>query len=553
MLEIRNLPLPLSGGRASGLAYDEGRLRDAVAAALGVSSVDVADCRVARRSVDARNKSDVHFVATVRARLSGGDRAEACLAAGLKNVVVYDGVPYEPPVLSGALPDDPPVVVGAGAAGLFCALALAEAGIAPVLVERGRPAGIRSGDVARFNETGVLDEGSNIQFGAGGAGTFSDGKLTTGTNSPANAWVLRRFVEAGASPDILWQGKPHIGSDVLPTVVSNIVARIEACGGRVLWESTLVDVETADGALVGAELACRGGADGSISTLRLDCRLMVLACGHSARDVFFLLKDHGVTLEPKVFSVGARIEHLQETIDRAQYGKAAGHPCLPAADYKLSWHTPSGRGVYTFCMCPGGTVVAAASERGGVVTNGMSEFARDGANANAAVLVNVAPEDLPGIDRDVLAGVGFQRALESAAYGAGGGSYVAPAQLVGDFLQGVPSSGPASVAPTYPRGVAWGDVGALLPPYVADALREGLGRMARRMRRFDDPSAVLTGLETRSSSPVRVVRGNRLCSVDVDGLYPCGEGAGYAGGIMSAAVDGLRCAAAIVDRLNGNA
>ena len=551
MIEVRNVKLALSGGSAGERPYDPERLRAIVARRLGVPEGDIASCDVVRRSVDARNKGDVHFVATIASGLLGGEARESKLVSELANrdVSMRAVDLYVPPKLIVSPPNDPPVVIGAGAAGLFCALALAEAGVAPVLIERGMPAVRRAADVARFNETGDLDPESNIQFGAGGAGTFSDGKLTTGTSSPAHAWIASRFVEMGASPDILWQAKPHIGSDVLPTVVDNIAARIVACGGRIEWGARMVDF--AVGASGIASIACeRRDADGNTTTFEIACSSCVLACGHSARDVFELLRQRRVALEPKVFSMGFRIEHPQSLVDRAQYGKAAGHPSLPPADYKLSWHDDDGRGVYTFCMCPGGTVVAAASEPGGVVTNGMSVFARDGSNANSALLVNVYPEDIEGIGDDVLAGVEMQRAIERRSFEAGGGAYVAPAQLLGDFLQGVASRGAGSVCPTYPRGVAWCDLNDLLPGYITGAMAAAVAPMARKLRGFDLADAVLTGCETRSSSPVRVVRGQDLCSVSVDGLYPCGEGAGYAGGIMSAASDGLRCAAAVVDRLN---
>ncbi len=407
-------------------------------------------------------------------------------------------------------------------------------------------------DVERFVATGELDVESNIQFGAGGAGTFSDGKLTTGTNSPANAWIARAFADAGASPDILWQAHPHIGSDALPRVVANLVARIERAGGEVRWRTRLTELVVEGGSLRGVR-AETTAEDGVTATLELACDRAVLACGHSARDVFELLRALGVALEPKVFSMGVRIEHPQGLVDRARYGRAAGHPSLPPADYKLSHHLPDGRGVYTFCMCPGGTVVAAASEAGGVVTNGMSEFARDGRNANAALLANVYPKDIPSADDDPLAGVRLQRACEREAFELGGGGFAAPAQLLGDFMAGRPSAGCGSVEPTYPRGVRWGSVEGALPPFVAEALRAGVAPMARRLRGFDLADAVLTGVETRSSSPVRVCRDAACESTEVRGLYPCGEGAGYAGGIMSAAADGLRCAAALVDAVNAGA
>lgn len=554
MIEIRNLQLPLSGGEASGVAYDPARLRDACARRLRCDPSELGACAVVRRAVDARKRGDVHFVATARVEAADGSPASERHLVGRaasNDVVMANPPAYEPPVARHPA-ERRPIVVGAGAAGLFCALSLAEAGLAPVLIERGSDPARRMRDVERFVATGELDVESNIQFGAGGAGTFSDGKLTTGTNSPANSWIARAFVDAGASSDILWQAHPHIGSDALPRVVANLVARIERAGGEVRWRTRLTELVVEGGALRGVRVEA-SGADGRPVALELACDRAVLACGHSARDVFELLRALGLALEPKAFSMGVRIEHPQGLVDRARYGRAAGHPSLPPADYKLSHHLPDGRGVYTFCMCPGGTVVAAASEAGGVVTNGMSEFARDGRNANAALLANVYPKDIPGAADDPLAGVRLQRACERTAFELGGGGFAAPAQLLGDFLAGRPSAGCGSVEPTYPRGVRWGSVEGALPPFVAEALRAGVAPMARRLRGFDLADAVLTGVETRSSSPVRVRRDAACESTEVRGLYPCGEGAGYAGGIMSAAADGLRCAAALVDAVNAGA
>ncbi len=560
MIEIRNLSLPLSGGAPFGPAYDDARLRSIVARALGCAPRAIDACAVTRRAVDARQRGDVHFVATVRVRLADA-RAERDVAAGARGAVVVGDEPahYEPvaPLGRPVAADERPVVVGAGCAGLFCALALAEAGLAPLLVERGDDPLRRRDVVAAFMGTGALDPECNIQFGAGGAGTFSDGKLTTGTKSPAIPWVTRAFVDAGAPEAILWQAHPHIGSDVLPDVVAALVRRIRRAGGEVRFRTRMSELVVAGGHVAGVRLVTAAaapdpGAAGAVGAAREEevaARNVVLACGHSARDVFAMARDRGVALERKPFAMGARIEHAQSAIDRAQYGRAAGHPSLPPAEYKLSWHDASGRGVYTFCMCPGGTVVAAASEPGGVVTNGMSERLRDGRNANAALLVNVLPQDLPG--DDVLAGVELQRRCERAAFERGGGGFMAPAQLVGDFLAGTPSSGPGSVAPTYGRGVTWGSLDGTLPPYVLDAMRAGIAPMARRLRGFDAADAVLTGVESRSSSPVRMTRGGDRQSVSTPGLYPCGEGAGYAGGIMSAATDGLATARAVADALRG--
>lgn len=457
---------------------------------------------------------------------------------------------YALPRYDGPLPDERPVVVGAGCAGLFCALALAEAGLAPLLIERGDDCTRRTERIRLLSETGVLDPESNIQFGLGGAGTFSDGKLGTGTKAPSHRWILEALAQAGASPTILWDAKPHVGSDVLPAVVEALVARIVAAGGELHCRTRLTGIELVGGSVRGIRTTSLDPATGVEREERIACSALVLATGHSARDVYQLLRDVGVTLERKTFAMGVRIEHLQADIDRAQYGRAAGHPALGAAPYKLATHLDGGRGIFSFCMCPGGYVVAAASEPGGVVTNGMSLSDRAGTNANAGLLVNVFPEDLPG--DDVLAGIELQRKCERAAFAAGGGGFVAPAQLVGDFLAGSASTGPGSVRPTYPRGVAWGTIDECLPGYVSKSLRTAIPQLARRLRGFDAADAVLTGVETRSSAPVRVTRDERGRALGIRGLFPCGEGAGYGGGIMSAAADGLRAAGWLVDSLLEN-
>jgi uncharacterized FAD-dependent dehydrogenase len=423
---------------------------------------------------------------------------------------------------------------------LFAALVLARAGARPLVLERGAPVDARVGAVRAFVEGGALDPESNIQFGEGGAGTFSDGKLTTNTHDPRGRSVLEALVEAGAAEEILWQAKPHIGTDHLTRVVKRIREQIESLGGEVRFGTRLTDLILDDDGTLRAVVTEneRGRED-------FGAEALILATGHSARDTFEMLHVRGAALAQKPFSIGVRVEHDQRAVDRAQYGHAAGNPALGAADYKLSCHLTSGRGVYTFCMCPGGWVVAAASEAGGVVTNGMSRFARDGGNANAAFLVNVTPGDFE--DGHPLAGVRFQRRWETAAFELGGRVFRAPAQLMGDFLQGVASSAGGSVRPTYPLGVHYADLSRCLPDFAVASLREAAPMLDRRMRGFAAKDAVLTGVETRSSSPVRVVRDDSLQS-NLRGVYPCGEGAGYAGGIMSAAVDGMRCAEAVLAR-----
>ncbi|WP_307740054.1 FAD-dependent protein [uncultured Parolsenella sp.] len=553
MLELSGLKVSLD--RLDGTAETErNAVRAAVLRRLHAAPDDVTGIELRRRSVDARKKSSVHLTYTVRASLRGGAGAERALLAKLARRRDDHGarqiVPTTPtlPARVRTSAGSRPVVVGAGCAGLFCALSLAAAGLEPLLVERGDDATRRTQAVEHFNETGELDPESNIQFGCGGAGTFSDGKLNTGTKSPLHRLVLETLVDAGAEPEIAWDAKPHIGSDVLPHVVDEICRRITELGGEVRCRTRLTGIELVAGTgatEVRAVTLERREQSGLLVEERVPTSRLVLACGHSARDVFELLRGLGVTIERKTFAMGVRIEHLQADVDRAQYGPAAGHPALGAAPYKLVSHLPNGRSAYSFCMCPGGYVVAAASESGGVVTNGMSLSDRAGANANSGLLANVTPDDLPG--DDVLAGVELQRRCERAAFELGGGGYVAPAQLVGDFLHSQPSSAAGRVEPTYPRGVAWGSVEGCLPPHVASAIRAAIPNMARLLRGFDDPEAVLTGVESRSSSPVRVTRGADLQSVSTRGLYPCGEGAGYAGGIMSAATDGLRVAQAVID------
>ena len=421
-------------------------------------------------------------------------------------------------------------MVGFGPAGMFCALILAMAGLEPLVLERGEDARTRHEKVNRFFETGELDPGSNVQFGEGGAGTFSDGKLNTGVNNPRIGWILEQFVAAGAPETILYDAKPHVGTDLLLTVVQNIRKRIISLGGEVRFNAQVTDIQVNEGRIYGLEV------NGSQV---IPCDSVILAIGHSARDTFSMLQRKSVPMEPKPFSMGVRIEHRQSLIDLAQYG--TNDLPLGAADYKLVKHL-DGETVYTFCMCPGGYVVAAASEEGGIVTNGMSFSGRAGENANAALLVTVNPRDFPY--EGPLGGMLWQRELEQRAYGLSG-TYRAPAQTVGDFLAGRASTGPGSVLPTYRPGVTWCDLHDVLPEKITKALAEGIVGMEACLKGFSDPNAVLTGPETRSSSPVRILRDESRSSA-VRGLFPCGEGAGYAGGIMSAAIDGILCAESLI-------
>jgi len=488
--------------------------------------------RLYKKSIDARRKQDIRLVYSVlaeadepirvpRARLE----AHGILPLAKETVTVQHGT--EPA-------EHPPVVVGMGPAGMFCALLLAEEGYCPVLIDRGDSVEERCRKNDRFIREGILDTESNIQFGAGGAGTFSDGKLVTRIHDPKTHYVLERLVEFGAPEEILLQAKPHIGTDVLVQVVSALLRRIEALGGRVIYRCRMDDVRsTAEGLVL--HTTCGD----------MLCSSAVLALGHSARDTYAMLMQRGLAIEAKPFSVGVRIEHLREDIDRALYGDAAGHPRLGKGEYHLS-DTKGERGVYTFCMCPGGEVVGAASEEGGVVVNGMSRYARDGRNSNCAVAVSVMKEDYGATPEQAIA---FQRRMEQAAFEAGGRDYRAPVQTLGDFMEGRGGSEPKRILPTYRQGaVTLARLDTLFPQSITNNLRRGFASFDRKLTGFAVADAILTGVETRTSAPVRILRTDALTALGHDRIYPCGEGAGYAGGITSAAVDGIKTALSLMAR-----
>jgi uncharacterized protein len=540
MIRLTELKLPLD--------HAEGALAALIARTLGIRTDQIKNFDIHKRSFDAR-KAELLQVYIVDVEISSTLEAELLTKyAGNPHIVQSPDMAYHP--VGQAPPTLPqrPVVIGFGPCGIFAALLLAQMGFKPIVLERGKSVRQRTKDTWGLWRKNVLNPESNVQFGEGGAGTFSDGKLYSQIKDPRHLGrkVMQEFVKAGAPPEILTVARPHIGTFKLVKVVEHMREQIIALGGEIRFEQRVTDVlieEESDGKHIRG-LTVLDQSTGATHELHAD--QVVLALGHSSRDTFAMLHARGVYIEAKPFSIGFRVEHPQGLIDRARWGRHAGHPLLGAADYKLVHHASNGRSVYSFCMCPGGTVVAATSETGRVVTNGMSQYSRNERNANAGIVVGIDPRDYPG---HALAGLDLQRQLESHAYVLGGSDYRAPGQLVGDFVAGRASTALGSVEPSYKPGVTLGDLSSALPAYAIEAMREAFPAFGRKIKGFDTHDAVLTGVETRTSSPIKMSRGEDMQSVNVRGLYPAGEGASYAGGILSAGVDGIRVAEALARQM----
>ena len=523
MILVRNIRLNLN--------ETEEKLREKAAHEAGIPEREINSLIITKKSLDARKKNDIHLLYSVALDVKNGERA--LRRARSKSICAYERFEYTVPKISS---EKRPVIVGFGPAGMFAALVLSMAGLKPIVIERGSRVEERVKKVESFRNGGSLCPECNVQFGEGGAGTFSDGKLNTGIKDKRIIWMLEQFHKHGAPESILYDAKPHIGTDILIDVVRNIRETVKSYGGEIRFDSRLTGLAIEKNTLRAIEVTDPSGS------YTLDCDELILAIGHSARDTFEMLLKAGVPMTPKAFSMGVRIEHKQSDIDLAQYG--ALYDTLPPADYSLNAHFDDGTSAYTFCMCPGGEVIAAASEKGGVCTNGMSRSRRDGENANSALLVTLTPEDFP--DKSTLGGMYWQREIERRIYNVGN-DYLACAQTVGDFMAHRKSEHGGSVTPSYRPGVHWCELHELLPERICSVLERAIPELGKKLKGFDSPDAVLTAPETRSSSPVRILRSTDRMS-EIRGLYPCGEGAGYAGGITSAAVDGMKCAEAIIEK-----